>query len=198
MSSYVIPLFLSPSFSCSLPFSLSLALSFIVSVSRSFSCSFSLSLFTVYTVLSLFLFHFLALFHVLPPSISLLLFCYLFFSRPLSECAGCKEEITHGQSLLALEKQWHVTCFKCQTCGTVLTGEYISKYALLLKHYQCQWWLLESYLMHLDTLFRSNVSHEDVCSQIYIEYDTIMGSIYRCNFYFFTIAHYIIPPPLLF
>ncbi|XP_066501424.1 actin-binding LIM protein 3-like [Hoplias malabaricus] len=44
-----------------------------------------------------------------------------------SYCAGCKEEITHGQSLLALEKQWHVSCFKCQTCGTVLTGEYISK-----------------------------------------------------------------------
>uniref|UniRef100_A0AAR2K1M4 Actin binding LIM protein family member 3 n=1 Tax=Pygocentrus nattereri TaxID=42514 RepID=A0AAR2K1M4_PYGNA len=44
-----------------------------------------------------------------------------------SHCAGCKEEITHGQSLLALEKQWHVSCFKCQTCGTVLTGEYISK-----------------------------------------------------------------------
>ncbi|XP_064835458.1 actin-binding LIM protein 3-like [Oncorhynchus masou masou] len=44
-----------------------------------------------------------------------------------SHCAGCKEEIKHGQSLLALEKQWHVSCFKCQTCGTVLTGEYISK-----------------------------------------------------------------------
>uniref|UniRef100_A0AAZ3Q1L3 Actin-binding LIM protein 3 n=1 Tax=Oncorhynchus tshawytscha TaxID=74940 RepID=A0AAZ3Q1L3_ONCTS len=44
-----------------------------------------------------------------------------------SHCAGCKEEIKHGQSLLALEKQWHVSCFKCQTCDTVLTGEYISK-----------------------------------------------------------------------
>nr|XP_020824808.1 actin-binding LIM protein 3 isoform X3 [Phascolarctos cinereus] len=44
-----------------------------------------------------------------------------------SHCAGCKEEIKHGQSLLALEKQWHVSCFKCQTCGAVLTGEYISK-----------------------------------------------------------------------
>ncbi|KAK3524448.1 hypothetical protein QTP70_029316, partial [Hemibagrus guttatus] len=44
-----------------------------------------------------------------------------------SHCAGCKEEITQGQSLLALEKQWHVSCFKCHTCGTVLTGEYISK-----------------------------------------------------------------------
>ncbi|XP_066505295.1 actin-binding LIM protein 3 [Hoplias malabaricus] len=44
-----------------------------------------------------------------------------------SHCAGCQEEIKQGQSLLALEKQWHVSCFKCQTCGMVLTGEYISK-----------------------------------------------------------------------
>ncbi|XP_055034919.1 actin-binding LIM protein 3 isoform X5 [Misgurnus anguillicaudatus] len=44
-----------------------------------------------------------------------------------SQCAGCKEEIKQGQSLLALEKQWHVSCFRCQTCGMVLTGEYISK-----------------------------------------------------------------------
>ncbi|XP_030066833.1 actin-binding LIM protein 3-like [Microcaecilia unicolor] len=44
-----------------------------------------------------------------------------------SHCAGCKEEIKHGQSLLALEKQWHVSCFKCQTCSVILTGEYISK-----------------------------------------------------------------------
>lgn len=43
------------------------------------------------------------------------------------DCAGCKEEIKQGQSLLALEKQWHVSCFKCQTCGIILTGEYISK-----------------------------------------------------------------------
>uniref|UniRef100_A0AAQ6IBZ0 Actin binding LIM protein family, member 3 n=1 Tax=Anabas testudineus TaxID=64144 RepID=A0AAQ6IBZ0_ANATE len=44
-----------------------------------------------------------------------------------SYCAGCCEEIKQGQSLLALERQWHVSCFKCQTCGCVLTGEYISK-----------------------------------------------------------------------
>ncbi|XP_028908804.1 actin-binding LIM protein 3 isoform X5 [Ornithorhynchus anatinus] len=44
-----------------------------------------------------------------------------------SHCAGCSEEIKHGQSLLALDKQWHVSCFKCQTCGVILTGEYISK-----------------------------------------------------------------------
>ncbi|XP_055744155.1 actin-binding LIM protein 3-like isoform X2 [Salvelinus fontinalis] len=44
-----------------------------------------------------------------------------------SHCSGCGEDIKQGQSLLALEKQWHVSCFKCQTCNMVLTGEYISK-----------------------------------------------------------------------
>ncbi|XP_035481993.2 actin-binding LIM protein 3 isoform X9 [Scophthalmus maximus] len=44
-----------------------------------------------------------------------------------SYCAGCGEEIKQGQSLLALERQWHVSCFKCGTCGCALTGEYISK-----------------------------------------------------------------------
>lgn len=43
------------------------------------------------------------------------------------DCAGCGEEIKQGQSLLALERQWHVSCFKCRTCGCALTGEYISK-----------------------------------------------------------------------
>ncbi|KAM9741853.1 actin-binding LIM protein 3 isoform 8-T8 [Menidia menidia] len=44
-----------------------------------------------------------------------------------SHCAGCGAEIKQGQSLLALEKQWHVSCFRCKTCNMVLTGEYISK-----------------------------------------------------------------------
>uniref|UniRef100_A0A1A8S7A4 Actin binding LIM protein family, member 3 n=2 Tax=Nothobranchius TaxID=28779 RepID=A0A1A8S7A4_9TELE len=44
-----------------------------------------------------------------------------------SHCAGCRAEIKQGQSLLALERQWHVSCFRCQTCSMVLTGEYISK-----------------------------------------------------------------------
>ncbi|XP_036121588.1 actin-binding LIM protein 1 isoform X8 [Molossus molossus] len=42
-------------------------------------------------------------------------------------CAGCGREIKNGQALLALEKQWHLGCFKCKSCGKVLTGEYISK-----------------------------------------------------------------------
>ncbi|XP_057591880.1 actin-binding LIM protein 1 isoform X12 [Hippopotamus amphibius kiboko] len=42
-------------------------------------------------------------------------------------CAGCGRDIKNGQALLALEKQWHLGCFKCKSCGKVLTGEYISK-----------------------------------------------------------------------
>nr|XP_046178723.1 actin-binding LIM protein 3-like [Oncorhynchus gorbuscha] len=48
-------------------------------------------------------------------------------SHPLEFFTGQKYDIKQGQSLLALEKQWHVSCFKCQTCNMVLTGEYISK-----------------------------------------------------------------------
>ncbi|KAK7925890.1 hypothetical protein WMY93_008200 [Mugilogobius chulae] len=44
-----------------------------------------------------------------------------------SYCAGCGGEIKQGQSLLALERQWHVSCFKCRTCGCALTAEYICK-----------------------------------------------------------------------
>ncbi|XP_053548667.1 actin-binding LIM protein 1 [Bombina bombina] len=44
-----------------------------------------------------------------------------------SSCAGCGRDIKNGQALLALEKQWHLGCFKCKSCGKVLTGEYISK-----------------------------------------------------------------------
>uniref|UniRef100_A0A3Q3IYS4 Actin binding LIM protein 1a n=1 Tax=Monopterus albus TaxID=43700 RepID=A0A3Q3IYS4_MONAL len=42
-------------------------------------------------------------------------------------CAGCGRDIKNGQALLALERQWHLGCFKCKACSKVLTGEYISK-----------------------------------------------------------------------
>uniref|UniRef100_A0A3P8ZWC4 Actin binding LIM protein 1a n=1 Tax=Esox lucius TaxID=8010 RepID=A0A3P8ZWC4_ESOLU len=42
-------------------------------------------------------------------------------------CTGCGRDIKNGQALLALEKQWHLGCFKCKACQKVLTGEYISK-----------------------------------------------------------------------
>ncbi|KAF4089958.1 hypothetical protein AMELA_G00044170 [Ameiurus melas] len=42
-------------------------------------------------------------------------------------CAGCGRDIKNGQALLALDRQWHLGCFKCKACDKVLTGEYISK-----------------------------------------------------------------------
>ncbi|KAK5858777.1 hypothetical protein PBY51_002892 [Eleginops maclovinus] len=59
---------------------------------------------------------------------ALIFMCFSMLRFPSSvDCAGCGEEIKQGQSLLALERQWHVSCFKCRTCGCPLTGEYISK-----------------------------------------------------------------------
>ncbi|XP_066998828.1 actin-binding LIM protein 2 isoform X3 [Anabrus simplex] len=43
------------------------------------------------------------------------------------ECAGCQEELKEGQALIALERQWHIWCFKCRTCDAVLHGEYMGK-----------------------------------------------------------------------
>ncbi|KAB0354282.1 hypothetical protein FD755_022820, partial [Muntiacus reevesi] len=42
-------------------------------------------------------------------------------------CGGCGAEIKNGQSLVALDKHWHLGCFKCKTCGKQLNAEYISK-----------------------------------------------------------------------
>ncbi|XP_071609522.1 actin-binding LIM protein 2 isoform X10 [Heliangelus exortis] len=42
-------------------------------------------------------------------------------------CGGCGSEIKNGQSLVALDKHWHLGCFKCNTCGKLLNAEYISK-----------------------------------------------------------------------
>ncbi|XP_054288592.1 actin-binding LIM protein 3 isoform X4 [Macrosteles quadrilineatus] len=44
-----------------------------------------------------------------------------------TECAGCKEELKEGQALIALDRQWHIWCFKCKACGAVLHGEYMGK-----------------------------------------------------------------------
>lgn len=44
-----------------------------------------------------------------------------------TDCAGCGRDIKNGQALLALDRQWHLGCFKCKACSKVLTGEYISK-----------------------------------------------------------------------
>ncbi|KAJ8974053.1 hypothetical protein NQ317_002299, partial [Molorchus minor] len=43
------------------------------------------------------------------------------------QCAGCREELKEGQALVALDQQWHIWCFKCGSCGTVLHGEYMGR-----------------------------------------------------------------------
>lgn len=42
-------------------------------------------------------------------------------------CAGCGDELKDGQALMALDKQYHVWCFKCRACDTLLHGEYMGK-----------------------------------------------------------------------
>ncbi|XP_017754184.1 PREDICTED: actin-binding LIM protein 2 isoform X5 [Eufriesea mexicana] len=42
-------------------------------------------------------------------------------------CAGCGNQLQEGQALVALDRQWHVWCFKCHSCDTVLHGEYMGK-----------------------------------------------------------------------
>lgn len=61
--------------------------------------------------------------HVLVVCVFLLNNAYFAFV----DCAGCGRDIKNGQALLALDKQWHLGCFKCKACNKVLTGEYISK-----------------------------------------------------------------------
>ncbi|KAJ7427294.1 actin binding LIM protein family member 2 [Willisornis vidua] len=59
----------------------------------------------------------------LPPSSS----AGSFPVQNLRNCGGCGSEIKNGQSLVALDKHWHLGCFKCNTCGKLLNAEYISK-----------------------------------------------------------------------
>lgn len=44
-----------------------------------------------------------------------------------SHCAGCNRKIEDGQSLIALDSQWHVWCFKCTHCKMPLHGDYVAK-----------------------------------------------------------------------
>ncbi|XP_075799901.1 actin-binding LIM protein 2 isoform X8 [Microtus pennsylvanicus] len=48
-------------------------------------------------------------------------------TQGLRSCGGCGLEIKNGQALVALDKHWHLGCFKCKTCGKLLNAEYISK-----------------------------------------------------------------------
>lgn len=54
----------------------------------------------------------------------------LFLFNPVvfwSDCCGCGKEFKNEQSLVALDKHWHLGCFKCKVCNKVLNAEYISK-----------------------------------------------------------------------
>ncbi|XP_057339556.1 actin-binding LIM protein 3 isoform X4 [Microplitis mediator] len=48
-------------------------------------------------------------------------------SNDAGACAGCSEKLQEGQALVALDRQWHVWCFKCHSCDSVLHGEYMGK-----------------------------------------------------------------------
>ncbi|XP_059532565.1 actin-binding LIM protein 2 isoform X1 [Myotis daubentonii] len=48
-------------------------------------------------------------------------------SQGLWSCGGCGTEIQSGQSLVALDRHWHLGCFRCKACGKELSAEYISK-----------------------------------------------------------------------
>lgn len=48
-------------------------------------------------------------------------------SSDLNDCAGCSEPLKEGQALIALDRQWHIWCFKCQACNVQLNGEYMGK-----------------------------------------------------------------------
>lgn len=43
------------------------------------------------------------------------------------KCAGCSDDLREGQALIALDKQWHIWCFKCTHCNVVLHGEYMGR-----------------------------------------------------------------------
>lgn len=44
-----------------------------------------------------------------------------------NDCAGCGDQLKEGQALVALERQWHIWCFRCKNCTSVLNGEYMGK-----------------------------------------------------------------------
>ncbi|KAG7496001.1 actin-binding LIM protein 2 isoform X10 [Solea senegalensis] len=47
--------------------------------------------------------------------------------QAVHNCCGCGKEFKNEQSLVALDKHWHLGCFKCHVCNKVLNAEYISK-----------------------------------------------------------------------
>lgn len=45
----------------------------------------------------------------------------------LGRCAGCREAIKSSQSLIALDRHWHLFCFVCYHCQNLLNTEYMTK-----------------------------------------------------------------------
>ncbi|XP_022174588.1 actin-binding LIM protein 3 isoform X4 [Myzus persicae] len=44
-----------------------------------------------------------------------------------TDCAECGDDLRNGQALYALDRQWHIYCFKCHECSAVLHGEYMGR-----------------------------------------------------------------------
>lgn len=60
---------------------------------------------------------------------TVLIFFDFFFCKFLFylECSRCFQELKEGQAVIALDRQWHVWCFKCTDCGVPLHGEFMGK-----------------------------------------------------------------------
>ncbi|XP_048465162.1 actin-binding LIM protein 1 [Rhincodon typus] len=84
-----------------------------------------------------------------------------------SNCAGCGRDIKNGQALLALERQWHLGCFKCKACGNVLTGEYISK--LPMGEQQCSLTAKASGAKAGDKHYHPSCARCSKCNQMFTE-----------------------------
>jgi len=57
--------------------------------------------------------------------------CKLVLITEYLDCAECGEDLRNGQALYALDRQWHIYCFKCHECSAVLHGEYMGRYVCI-------------------------------------------------------------------
>ncbi|XP_072025777.1 actin-binding LIM protein 2-like isoform X3 [Amphiura filiformis] len=46
---------------------------------------------------------------------------------PTVKCANCEKDINESQALIALDKHWHMDCFRCLSCKVQLAGEYMGR-----------------------------------------------------------------------
>ncbi|KAG8545783.1 hypothetical protein GDO81_020319, partial [Engystomops pustulosus] len=71
-----------------------------------------------------------------------------------SSCSGCGRDIKNGQALLALDKQWHLGCFKCKSCGKAGDKHYHPSCARCSR---CQQMFTEGEEMYLQELLCTGV-----------------------------------------